>query len=258
MAAELAGALAVGGDCPVCGSAEHPHLASARTGAPDAAAEKAARKLVDDAESARLAHDGLVRDLLTRIAVAQEQAAGEGDPAAELPAAEAELERLSTVAGDLIGAAARDRAGRDRPRRAQPRRARRCCSSSGHVRAGLDAQQAEAQAIARELADVLGGTGHSSRWPTWPRTTAAWPPPASRRTSAWRDAAHAAEAEAEAHRAEEAAATEAGFADLASALDAALDADELTASRPGSATTSRHWPPPRRCSPTRRCAPPPR
>ena len=158
MAAELAGALAVGGDCPVCGSVEHPRLASARTGAPDATAEKAARKLVDDAESARLAHDGLVRDLMTRIAVAQEQAAGEDDPATELLAAETELERLSTVAADLIGAAARiEKVETDLARLTRSREALLLELASS--RAVLGAQQAEAQAIGRELAGVLGGTG---------------------------------------------------------------------------------------------------
>ena len=42
MAAEIAGALAVGACCPVCGSAEHPHKARAADGAPDAVAEKEA------------------------------------------------------------------------------------------------------------------------------------------------------------------------------------------------------------------------
>ena len=53
MAAEIAGALAVGAQGPVCGSAEHPHKAAAAPGAPDARAEKAALKLLDDAKGHR-------------------------------------------------------------------------------------------------------------------------------------------------------------------------------------------------------------
>ncbi len=96
------------------------------------------------------------------------------------------------------------------------------------LRAGLDAQRAEAESIARDLDDVLGGTGHSSLADLaedHSRLTRA----CEQATSAWRDAAHAAEAEAEAHQREEAAATDAGFPDLATALEAAVDADALTA-----------------------------
>ena len=60
MAAEIAGALAVGACCPVCGSAEHPHKARAADGAPDAVAEKEALRLLDDAKSDEQARDGLV------------------------------------------------------------------------------------------------------------------------------------------------------------------------------------------------------
>ena len=46
----IAGRLAVGGgSCPVCGSEHHPHLATSAVDAPDAAAEKALRKRLDDA-----------------------------------------------------------------------------------------------------------------------------------------------------------------------------------------------------------------
>lgn len=79
MAAEIAGQLAVGGgSCPVCGSEHHPHLATPAPDAPDAAAEKALRKRLDDAaveEHARATH---ATDLETQAALAL-QAAGAED-----------------------------------------------------------------------------------------------------------------------------------------------------------------------------------
>ncbi len=66
MAAEIAGALAVGSSCPVCGSHEHPHLAVAAAGSPDAAADRAARKEVDDAEALLVALDDQLRDFESR------------------------------------------------------------------------------------------------------------------------------------------------------------------------------------------------
>ena len=82
MAAEIAGALAVGACCPVCGSAEHPQKASAAADAPDARAEKSALKRLDDAKATEHLHDERVRDLSTRLAVARDKA---GDrPAAEV------------------------------------------------------------------------------------------------------------------------------------------------------------------------------
>ena len=100
MAAEIAGALVVGACCPVCGSADHPHLARPAEGAPDAAAEKAALKLLDDAKAVELAHDQRVRGLTTRLAVARDNAGT--TPTAELraqvAACQAELDELTAVA----------------------------------------------------------------------------------------------------------------------------------------------------------------
>ena len=63
MAAELAGQIAVGASCPVCGSVRAPALAVAAHGSPDAAGERAARKAVDDAETVVVALDDRVRHL---------------------------------------------------------------------------------------------------------------------------------------------------------------------------------------------------
>src|SRR5690606_38197322 len=61
MAAEIARKLAVGACCPVCGSAEHPSPASPTPGAPDDAAEREARREVDDLEVVVEAHAQQVR-----------------------------------------------------------------------------------------------------------------------------------------------------------------------------------------------------
>ncbi|WP_231252228.1 AAA family ATPase [Nocardioides furvisabuli] len=70
MAAEIAGKLAVGACCPVCGSADHPSLASPAPGAPDEAAEREARREVDDLEVVVEAHAQQVRGLESQLAAA--------------------------------------------------------------------------------------------------------------------------------------------------------------------------------------------
>jgi len=93
MAAELAVGLVVGGDCPVCGSSEHPRPAHQAAERADAEAERAAQSAVDDAQAVELAHQLRVRDLETSIAMASETA-GDTDPVqtrARLSRVEAEL-----------------------------------------------------------------------------------------------------------------------------------------------------------------------
>jgi exonuclease SbcC len=94
MAAELAGALAVGASCPVCGSAEHPHRATPVPGAPDAAAERAAQKAADDASALEHLRDVEVRELVTRLELAREQAGAPEEQAAVI----AELEATAAAA----------------------------------------------------------------------------------------------------------------------------------------------------------------
>jgi DNA repair protein SbcC/Rad50 len=79
MAAELAAAVAVGEDCPVCGSHEHPRLASPATGAPTRTDEQTLRRRVDDAEVAQELVADQVRGFRARLEPARE-AAGEGTP----------------------------------------------------------------------------------------------------------------------------------------------------------------------------------
>ena len=68
MAAELAGGLAVGCSCPVCGSVEHPSPAVA-SGTVSRADEDAARERYESADFERQAVQELVTTLATRLAV---------------------------------------------------------------------------------------------------------------------------------------------------------------------------------------------
>ena len=225
MAAELAGALAVGDDCPVCGSADHPRLARSRFDAPDAVAEKAARRLVDDAEAARLAHDERVRELVTRVAVAEEQAAGVLDPDRELPAAEAEVARLSAAAGD-VAAMAEAVTGVEAELARLGRTREGVLLELAQARTTLEAQRAEAAAIADELGAALGGTGCGSLAELVARHDAA-AAACEAAVSAGRDLDRARAEEEDAIQRVEHAAREAGFDDLRSALAAALGHDEV-------------------------------
>lgn len=160
MAAELAGALAVGGCCPVCGSAEHPAKAVAAPGAADADAERAAQRDLDDAKTHEHLLDGRHRDLLTRLEVEHARTGGQGraellDESARLRAelTEAEsaraarsaaAERLTALEQSLADTTRRhtallaDRAGRE---------------------AAIAALDQEVTATRDEVRDVLVGAG---------------------------------------------------------------------------------------------------
>ncbi|MEI2713209.1 MAG: SMC family ATPase [Nocardioides sp.] len=102
MAAEIAGGLAVGCSCPVCGSADHPRPAEPEPGAPAAEDERAARKAADDANAARHLHEEHCRDLTTTLALAKTQADGDRATIAEqLAQARAELDLTQHTADRL-------------------------------------------------------------------------------------------------------------------------------------------------------------
>ncbi|MER7604819.1 SMC family ATPase [Nocardioides sp. NPDC127503] len=138
IAAELAGALAVGADCPVCGSHEHPHKASPADGAPDAAAEKAAQATYDNASAEEHARDQHVRDLTTRLQLAQEAAGETDEPAASLAERLAELERT---------------AAREPSLRAQLTAAEESRARSATLRAELETRAAELETTLRHLTE---------------------------------------------------------------------------------------------------------
>ncbi|MGZ4450704.1 MAG: AAA family ATPase [Nocardioides sp.] len=163
MAAEIAGALAVGACCPVCGSADHPHKATPHAGAPDAAAEKAALKALDDAKAAEHAHDERVRELTTRLAVLRDQAGPDSPGAVEAELADLvhEIGRLGATAGELPVLTARLEALDAEDERL-----------AGEVRGGelraealgttLTALRDEAVLLTAEIDGLLAGTGASS------------------------------------------------------------------------------------------------
>lgn len=102
MAAEIAGKLAVGASCPVCGSADHPSPASPSPGAPDEAAERAARREVDDLEVVVEAHSQQVRGLETQRATALAEARGSlDDLEVQEESVVASLERARSQAATL-------------------------------------------------------------------------------------------------------------------------------------------------------------
>jgi DNA repair protein SbcC/Rad50 len=138
IAAELAGALAVGADCPVCGSHEHPHKASPADGAPDAAAEKAAQATYDNASAEEHARDQHVRDLTTRLQLAQEAAGETAEPAESLAERLAGLERT----------AAREPSLRAELTAIEENRAR-----SATLRAELETRAAELETTLRHLTE---------------------------------------------------------------------------------------------------------
>ncbi|GAB2863121.1 AAA family ATPase [Nocardioides pacificus] len=163
MAAEIAGQLASGACCPVCGSDEHPHKAVPASGAPSERDEKQARRAHEDAEITRVAHEQQVRDLHTQLAGAR-AAAGDA-PQSEV---EAQLEEVVAVLEEC-----RDTAARVAHLEAEAARldaecttARDRASSLGNELSALRSTrlslEREVDRISRELAAAVAGTGHTS------------------------------------------------------------------------------------------------
>ena len=160
MAAEIAGALAVGACCPVCGSAEHPQKASAAADAPDARAERSALKRLDDAKATEHLHDERVRDLSTRLAVAHDKA---GDrPVAEVrDEVSRQREALRALRADADRAPSLDRemsqVERDIERLADELGA--AAQELAALEATVAERTAEHRALQDEIGALLGGAG---------------------------------------------------------------------------------------------------
>ncbi|WP_248581727.1 SMC family ATPase [Nocardioides sp. InS609-2] len=160
MAAEIAGQLAVGACCPVCGSAEHPHKAAAGPGATDAVAERAAHKEVETAKAVEHAHANRVREVSSQLAVYREVAGStDDDLAAAAAAVAARVAALRADAAALdaraaaVAAAEAEREHAD----ASLRKLDADLLALDHTRSGF--LQEEADALAAIDAE-LAGTGH--------------------------------------------------------------------------------------------------
>ena len=229
MAAELAGRLAVGDSCPVCGSAEHPTPAQPQPGAPDEESESGARRRLDDAETHRHAHEEAVRDLQTQIAIAEQAAAGQSvaEAATELATlavreaalreSAARLPQLRREAAD-VGTAV----DADTRRREELRLARQ------HVATGLAGLIHQADEISDQIATSLGG-GPDSSLDGRRRRLARGVAHLGDLAAAVRAAGEAHDAVTRAELAAQDAAVFAGFGGVRDMLSAALPAAELEA-----------------------------
>lgn len=238
MAGELAGQLAAGCSCPVCGSAEHPAPAPSSVGAVSRADEDRARKVHEDAAFVLQSREVVLSGLETELAVLTERLADvdrAGLPSA-LEAARAETERLEPLVAALDVLSDREVSCRSRLRETEDRR-----SAALLERAALAAEQ-------EQLAAILDGL--RAEWDAMLADPGAAPDedPAAElstiiagraRLAAGLDAAVAdLDALAEAQRRAQETAAEmrraavaAGFADEADALAALLDEEEAAESQ---------------------------
>ncbi|MEQ4500303.1 SMC family ATPase, partial [Nocardioides kribbensis] len=148
MAAELAGALAVGGCCPVCGSAEHPAKAVAAPGSADAAAEKEAQRALDDAKADEHVRESHLRDLRTRHALARERSGGE-----TLEALETRVAALREQATTAAAAAAEVESLQTEERRLEQRRGD-LADRLQTAHAAVADHEATARAVTAEIAEI--------------------------------------------------------------------------------------------------------
>lgn len=158
MAAEIAGALAVGANCPVCGSCDHPHKASAHPDAPGREAEEKAQRALDDAQSTEHLRAEELKDLETRLAVARQATGGadEDETERQLVAARSELGDLTTQASGAADLAEQtERLQHETARLADRISTLERTQSADH--ATLDTRRADRQSLAEELQRATGG-----------------------------------------------------------------------------------------------------
>ncbi len=160
MAAEIAGDLAVGACCPVCGSADHPAKAVPAAGAPDATDERVAQRRVDDLQVDEHARDARVRELDVQLGVARSRAGDE--PADALPGRRAALlarrDGLRAPAADVGDAGAAASALADEAALAGER-AHAAEVALAEARTRLTHLGAQERALAAEVEALLEGTG---------------------------------------------------------------------------------------------------
>lgn len=158
MAAEIASSLVVGGSCPVCGSDEHPSPATVADGTPDVAAERTARRLVDDLEVVVEARTLHARDLESRLATARGAA---GSDVADLATLAAQTEDSLRVAeGDLAELPGlTDRVTRTEDRLARLTRDRESAAAeTAATTSALERLAVEHDSCVAQVASALAGT----------------------------------------------------------------------------------------------------
>ncbi|HXH78892.1 SMC family ATPase [Nocardioides sp.] len=160
MAAEIAGAIAVGACCPVCGSHEHPALAVSTAGTPDGADERAARKVLDDAEAVLVVLDDQLRESQSRhtrlLTLADGQSAAEATQAlADLQRSHDQDAAAAAQCVDLRTAVTRMRLADDELRSTHELLIQRCAD----LESRLELHRAERQRLRDRMDEVLAGTG---------------------------------------------------------------------------------------------------
>ncbi|MCW2834216.1 MAG: putative exonuclease, partial [Nocardioides sp.] len=160
MAAEIAGAMAVGASCPVCGSHEHPALAVSVAGTPDGADERAARKALDDAEAVLVVLDDQLRESQSRHT--RLLTLSDGQSAAAATSALAELHRsydedaaAAARRADLQTTVTRLRLADDELRSNHELLIQRCAD----LESRLELHRAERERLSDRMDEVLAGTG---------------------------------------------------------------------------------------------------
>ncbi|GAA2120920.1 SMC family ATPase [Nocardioides bigeumensis] len=228
MAAEMAQTLVVGGGCPVCGSEHHPHPARVGGSSVDAEAERAARKAVDDAEATKLLREEQVRDLRTRLEIAELMAGTQhGRLGQQVEAADAEASRLRELAETAATLEARVAAMEQEAGELTRRRDAAKLEKQGVVSAETTERSQVAQVTA-EIQALLWETDDPDLATRGQRLTAL-AAACDAALSAMDRAAHAHDDAARAEQSLADALRASGFADALSAAEAHLEPDDLEA-----------------------------
>jgi exonuclease SbcC len=227
IAAELAGELADGEPCPVCGSADHPAPAEPGTGHVDRAMEERAQSDYLRADESRGAAQIELHTVRERLSAVRE--AVRDQPVAELAARLAELEsahdEAARAAADLRPAReAWELAEREHQRRIDARQ--RARARAADLLARRETLDAELSVLREQLAGLLDGEGRVAEQASrLERLAAAYTAAAD----AAKTAAGTAQRLAQAEERLAGAARGAGFDTVAQASEARLDAEELRA-----------------------------